>query len=63
VLVGLQAASGSGVSLQYRLFNLVRKDREMTSEPVKQVAFGLVRCEVTDQSAFGRIFPELFDLR
>ena len=35
----------------------------MTVEPVKQVALGLVRCEVADQSAFGCVFPELFDLR
>ena len=35
----------------------------MTAEPVKQLALGLVGCEVADQSAFGCVFPELFDLR
>lgn len=45
------------------MFNLVREDREMTVEPIKQVALGLVGCEVADQGAFSRIFPEFFDLR
>jgi hypothetical protein len=53
---------GRGLSLQHGLFNLVREDREVTVEAVKQVALGLVRCEVADQSAFGRVFPELFDV-
>ena len=35
----------------------------MTGEPVKQLALGLVRCEVADQGAFGCVFPELFYLR
>jgi hypothetical protein len=41
---------------------LVRKDREITSEPVKQVAFGLVRCEVTDQSNIRLRLSEAFRL-
>jgi hypothetical protein len=35
----------------------------MTSEPVKQLALGLVGCQVADQRAFGRVFSEFFDLR
>ena len=57
-----EAALVPGLSLQYRLLNLVREDREVTVEAVKQVALGLVGCEVPDQSAFSCVFPELFDL-
>jgi hypothetical protein len=35
----------------------------VTDEPVKYLALGSVRCEVADQSAFGCVSPELFDLR
>ena len=49
--------------MQQRLFDLVRKEREMTGEPVKQLALVLVRCMVPDQSAFCCVFPKLFDLR
>jgi hypothetical protein len=51
------------LSLQQRLFNLVREDCEMTVEPVKQLALGLVRGEIADQGAFGCVFSELFNLR
>ena len=51
------------LSLQQRLFNLVREDCEMTVEPVKQFALGLVRGEIADQGAFGCVFSQLFDLR
>ena len=51
------------LSLQQRQFNLVREDCEMTVEPVKQLALGLVRGEIADQGAFGCVFSQLFDLR
>jgi hypothetical protein len=35
----------------------------MTREPVKQFALIFFSCEVADPSAFGCVFPELFDLR
>ena len=35
----------------------------MTGESVEQLALGLVSCEISDQSTFGGVFPELFDLR
>jgi hypothetical protein len=54
---------GRRLSLDYRLFNLVREDREMAGEPVKHLALGLVHCEVADEGAFGCVFPELFYLR
>jgi hypothetical protein len=56
-------ALGRWLSLDYRLFNLVREDREMAGEPVKQLALVFFRCEVADQSAFGCVFPEFFYLR
>jgi hypothetical protein len=59
----LRRPLGRRLSLDYRLFNLVREDREMAGEPVKHLALGLVRCEVADQGAFGCVFPELFYLR
>jgi hypothetical protein len=46
--------------LQYRLFDLVREGREVTVEAVKQVALGLVRCEVADQGG-GATIGVLFD--
>jgi hypothetical protein len=34
----------------------------MASEPVKHLALGFIGCEISDQGAFGRVFPKLFDL-
>src|SRR5690242_12549092 len=35
----------------------------MASEPIKHFALGRLRCEVADESAVGRDFPKLLDLR
>jgi hypothetical protein len=35
----------------------------MASEPIKHFALGGLRCEVADESAVGRDFPKLLDLR
>ena len=59
----LLAALGPRISVHHLQFSLVREDREVTVEAVKQVALGLVRCEVADESAFGCVFSKLFDLR
>ena len=59
----MRRASAPGLPLKHRQLNLVRKKREMTGEPVKQLALVVVRCTVADSSAFRCVFPELSDLR
>jgi len=58
-----EAALGPASSLQDRLFDLIRQDREMTSKPIEQLALVLISRLVSDQGAFGRLFSQFFDAR
>jgi hypothetical protein len=45
----------------YSLLNFIGQAGEMPIQPVVQVAFGLVCCEVADQSSLSRILAKFFD--
>lgn len=49
-----------GLRLDPRQLNLIGKRCEMQGQPVKQVMLCVVRGEVANQPAFGRVGPGLF---
>lgn len=52
----------SGLAFEHRHLNLIRKTGQMASQPIKQIALGLVDRKIPDQGALSGISAKLFEL-